>query len=49
MRKEIVMKIEKQLQNVLAASRKLNLVEAETVNKVLLNLQIRHGKIANLF
>lgn len=32
------MKIEKQLQNVLAASRKLNLVEAETVNKVLLEL-----------
>ena len=32
------MKIEKQLQNVLAASRKLNLVEAETVNKILLEL-----------
>jgi glutamate-5-semialdehyde dehydrogenase len=32
------MKIEKQLQNVLAASRKLNLVEAETVNKVLFEL-----------
>jgi glutamate-5-semialdehyde dehydrogenase len=32
------MKIEKQLQNVLAASRKLNLVEADTVNKVLLEL-----------
>ena len=32
------MKIEKQLHNVLAASRKLNLVEAETVNKVLFEL-----------
>jgi glutamate-5-semialdehyde dehydrogenase len=32
------MKIEKQLKNVLAASRKLNLVEAETVNKVLFEL-----------
>jgi glutamate-5-semialdehyde dehydrogenase len=32
------MKIEKQLQNVLAASRKLNLVEAEKVNKVLFEL-----------
>ena len=32
------MKIEKQLQNVLMASRKLNLVEAETVNKVLFEL-----------
>ena len=32
------MKIEKQLQSVLSASRKLNLVEAETVKKVLLEL-----------
>jgi glutamate-5-semialdehyde dehydrogenase len=32
------MKIEKQLKNVLAASRKLNLVEAEKVNKVLFEL-----------
>ncbi len=32
------MKIKNQLQNVLSASRKLNLVEAETVNKVLLEL-----------
>ncbi|HSO87433.1 MAG TPA: glutamate-5-semialdehyde dehydrogenase [Draconibacterium sp.] len=38
------MKIEKQLQNVLAASRKLNLVEAETVNKVLLELAIQARK-----
>ena len=33
-----MMKIEKQLQSVLSASRKLNLVEAETVKKVLLEL-----------
>ena len=38
------MKIEKQLQNVLAASRKLNLVESETVNKVLLELAIQARK-----
>ena len=38
------MKIEKQLQNVLLASRKLNLVEAETVNKVLIELAIQARK-----
>jgi hypothetical protein len=43
------MKIEKQLQSVLAASRKLILVDEVTVKKCCWNWQIKPEKIVNLF
>ena len=43
-----MMKIEKQLQSVLSASRKLNLVEAETVKEILLELAIQARKNSSI-
>jgi glutamate-5-semialdehyde dehydrogenase len=43
-----MMKIEKQLQSVLSASRKLNLVEADTVREILLELAIQARKNSHI-